>query len=78
MSLNRGDVIIAFSDGVSEALNESGDEFTDERLLESIAAHQGKAPQELLDGVVAAVRAFCGGATQSDDMTIVIVRYNGP
>jgi phosphoserine phosphatase RsbU/P len=78
VSLNRGDVIIAFSDGVSEALNESGDEFTDERLLESIAAHQGKAPQELLDGVVAAVRAFCGGATQSDDMTIVIVRYNGP
>jgi sigma-B regulation protein RsbU (phosphoserine phosphatase) len=78
VSLNRGDVIIAFSDGVSEALNESGDEFTDERLLDSIAAHRGKAPQELLDGVVADVRAFCGGATQSDDMTIVIVRYNGP
>jgi serine phosphatase RsbU (regulator of sigma subunit) len=47
-------------------------------LLDSIAAHKGKAPQELLDGVVADVRAFCGGATQSDDMTIVIVRYDGP
>ena len=57
VSLNRGDVIIAFSDGVSEALNETGDEFTDERLLDSIAAHRGKAPQELLDGVVADVRA---------------------
>jgi serine phosphatase RsbU (regulator of sigma subunit) len=31
-----------------------------------------------LDGVVADVRAFCGGATQSDDMTIVVVRYDGP
>jgi sigma-B regulation protein RsbU (phosphoserine phosphatase) len=77
LSLTPGDVIIAFSDGLSEALNEAGEEFTDERLLASIAAHRSEPPQELLDSVVAEVRAFCGGATQSDDMTIVIVRYDG-
>ncbi len=50
LTLAPGDVIVAFSDGVSEALNEAGEEFTDERLLGSIAKHASKPPQELLDG----------------------------
>ena len=58
-------------------MNEAGDEFTDERLLASIARHRGKPPQELLDGLLADVHAFCGEATQSDDVTLVMVRYNG-
>ena len=36
LTLSPGDVIVAFSDGVSEALNEAGDEYTDERLLASV------------------------------------------
>jgi serine phosphatase RsbU (regulator of sigma subunit)/pSer/pThr/pTyr-binding forkhead associated (FHA) protein len=75
--LAAGDFIVAFSDGVSEALNEAGEEFTEERLISSIAAHRDRPPQELLDGVVADVRAFCGRATQSDDVTVVVVRYDG-
>ena len=73
-----GDVVIAFSDGVSEALNEAGDEFTDERLLASLDAHRQGSPQQLLDGLLADVRAFCGKAPSSDDVTIVVVRYDGP
>jgi sigma-B regulation protein RsbU (phosphoserine phosphatase) len=75
--LAPGDVVVAFSDGVSEALNEAGDEFTDERLLASVAAHRGKAPQELLLGLLADVRTFCGSATPTDDVTMVVVRYDG-
>jgi len=77
LTLKPGDFIVAFSDGVSEALNEAGEEFTDDRLLASIARHASKPPQALLDSVIADVRAFCGRATQSDDVTIVIVRYDG-
>src|SRR6185436_2203770 len=77
LSLSPGDVIVAFSDGVSEALNEAGDEFTDERLLASIEAHRSKPPQELLESLLADVRAFCGQATPNDDVTMVIVRYDG-
>jgi sigma-B regulation protein RsbU (phosphoserine phosphatase) len=75
--LQAGDVVVAFSDGVSEALNEAGEEFTDQRLLESINANRGGTPQQLLDGLLADVRAFCGGATPSDDVTIVVVRFDG-
>ena len=77
VTLAPGDVIIAFSDGVSEALNEAGDECTDERLLASVNAHRGKSPQALLDGLLADVHGFCGEATPSDDVTLVVVRYEG-
>lgn len=77
VTLAPGDVIIAFSDGVSEALNEAGDEYTDERLLASVLAHRGKSPQALLDGLLADVHGFCGEATPSDDVTLVVVRYEG-
>jgi phosphoserine phosphatase RsbU/P len=75
--LAPGDVIIAFSDGVSEALNEGGDEYTDERLLASVEAHRGKPPQALLEALLADVHGFCGSATPSDDVTLVVVRYEG-
>ncbi len=78
LRLQPGDVIIAFSDGVSEALNDAGEEFTDERLLASVEAHRNQSPQELLDGLLADVRTFCGKATPNDDVTIVVVRYDGP
>jgi len=77
LRLVPGDFIVVFSDGVSEALNEAGEEFTEERLLASIAAHRDRPPQELLNGVITDVRAFCGRATQSDDMTVVVVQYDG-
>ncbi len=77
LSLMPGDVVIAFSDGVSEAFNEAGEEFTDERLLASIEAHRTKTPQQMLDALLADVRAFCGQATPNDDVTMVIVRYDG-
>jgi phosphoserine phosphatase RsbU/P len=77
LMLRGGDVIIAFSDGVTEALNEAGDEFTDERLLAAVDAHRHQAPQAILDALLTDLRAFCGSATQSDDVTIVVVRYDG-
>jgi serine phosphatase RsbU (regulator of sigma subunit) len=77
VQLKPGDVLIAFSDGVTEAMNEVGDEFTDDRLLASLAANRGGSPQELIDGVIKDVRLFCGEATQSDDVTILGVHFAG-
>ncbi|MBI3494055.1 MAG: serine/threonine-protein phosphatase, partial [Acidobacteria bacterium] len=75
--LQKGDVVVAFSDGVTEALNPEGEEYTDDRLLACVNAHGGKAPRELMDALLADVRTFCADATQSDDVTMVLVRYNG-
>jgi serine phosphatase RsbU (regulator of sigma subunit) len=75
LTLQPGDAILAFSDGVTEALNADGEEFSDDRLLASVGGHHGGAPQAVVDAVLADVRAFCGDATQSDDVTVLMVRY---
>ena len=77
VALGRGDMIVAFSDGVSEALNAAGDEFGESRLLEAIERTGTADAQAMIDGVVDAVRAFTKGAVQSDDITIMAVRYLG-
>jgi serine phosphatase RsbU (regulator of sigma subunit) len=77
IQLEPGDYILAFSDGVTEAMNPAGEEFTDDRLLACVDRHRGESPQAALDAVLAEVKAFCGDATQSDDVTVVLVRYNG-
>jgi sigma-B regulation protein RsbU (phosphoserine phosphatase) len=78
LTLQPGDLIVAFSDGVTEAMNPVNEEFTDDRLLACAENHRGKNPQQVLDALLADVQAFCAGATQSDDVTVVMVRYNGP
>jgi sigma-B regulation protein RsbU (phosphoserine phosphatase) len=75
--LQPGDLIVVFSDGVSEAMNEAGEEYTDERLIAFLTANYTKPLQEVLDTMFADVKAFCGDATQSDDITAVLVRYSG-
>ena len=62
---------------MSEALNEGGEEFGDDRLLACVEAHRKEAPETILDRLLKDVRAFCGDAPQSDDVTLVMVRYDG-
>jgi sigma-B regulation protein RsbU (phosphoserine phosphatase) len=75
VTLQPGDLIVAFSDGVTEALDPAGEEFTDDRLLMCVNAHRGESPQQLLDSLLEDVREFCADASQSDDVTVVVVRY---
>ncbi len=77
LRLSPGDFIVAFSDGVTEAMNSGSEEFGDDGLLACVKNHRSKKPQEILDALLADVRAFCGGAVQSDDITVVMVRYDG-
>ncbi len=75
--LRPGDWIVLFSDGVSEAMNTSEEEFGDDRLLASVLEHQGYAPRELLDELLRAVREFTEGAVQNDDVTALVIHYRG-
>ncbi|HZR23176.1 MAG TPA: SpoIIE family protein phosphatase [Vicinamibacterales bacterium] len=77
IQLQPGDFIVAFSDGVTEAMNEAGEEFGDDRLIACVTQHRAESPNAILDAVIADVRAFAGDATQSDDVTAVLVRYTG-
>jgi predicted ester cyclase len=75
--LEPDDVLVVFSDGVTEALNTDGAEFGEERLLLSIAANREATPTDVLRHVLAAVQEFSFGAEQSDDLTVLVLRYTG-
>ncbi len=77
--LDPGDFVIAFSDGVTEALNTEGEEYTDDRLLASITRHRANAgsAQQFLEQLLDDVRAFCAGEDPHDDITLLMVRYDG-
>jgi sigma-B regulation protein RsbU (phosphoserine phosphatase) len=75
--LDPGDIIVVFSDGVSEALSVTDEEFGEKRLQQLIERNPDASPQEMLDQVLAAVRDFTRGAVQNDDVTALVVRYVG-
>lgn len=78
LRLGRGDAVVLYTDGVSEAQDAAGTFFGLERLVEATAGLRHEAAPALTDGVLKAVRAFAGGAPQSDDITILTLRHLGP
>ncbi len=77
LQLAIGDTIVVFSDGVSEALSSTGEEWGDDRLLAAVQAASPGSAQLLVERLVAAVRDFTRGAPQSDDITAMVIRYLG-
>jgi sigma-B regulation protein RsbU (phosphoserine phosphatase) len=77
LQLEPGDVIVAFSDGVSESMNQDGDQFEEARIEACIREHFDAPPAEMLDRLLEAVRAFSAGTPQHDDLTALILRYSG-
>jgi sigma-B regulation protein RsbU (phosphoserine phosphatase) len=77
VQLATGDTVVIFSDGVSEALNSAGEEFGDDRL-QAAAEEAGDAPaMALVDRLIGVVKTFTKGAAQSDDITVMVIRYLG-
>jgi sigma-B regulation protein RsbU (phosphoserine phosphatase) len=73
--LEPGDLFLLYSDGVTEAANAAEEFFGDERLEEALVASAGGTETEAVANVADRVRTFAAGFEQSDDITIVSVRY---
>jgi serine phosphatase RsbU (regulator of sigma subunit) len=74
-ALESGEVLLLFSDGVTEASNpESGDEFGEERLIALLKKERDQPSAKLIDSIKAEVSSFTNGAAAADDMTIVVAR----
>jgi sigma-B regulation protein RsbU (phosphoserine phosphatase) len=76
--LEPGGTILLYTDGVSEAFDPADQLFGDDRLLAQLQASSGQSARETTMGVLDAVRRHAAGAKQSDDITILAVRYAGP
>jgi sigma-B regulation protein RsbU (phosphoserine phosphatase) len=76
--VRAGDGLILFSDGVTEAFDAEGEEFGDARLLTCVEANWHLYPAGLVASVLNAVRRFRGETDQSDDATLMVLRYVNP
>jgi len=68
---------LLFSDGVTEAFDEGGQEFGVPRLIESINGSMGSEPTDLLQNCVSSVSGFRGNAVRNDDLTMMALKYMG-
>jgi sigma-B regulation protein RsbU (phosphoserine phosphatase) len=69
-----GDLFLFFTDGLSEAMNQSSELFGEQRLRDLLEAAPGLDSEPMKDRILAAVRAFADGTAQHDDMTMVVLR----
>jgi sigma-B regulation protein RsbU (phosphoserine phosphatase) len=73
LRLAPGDLLVVFSDGITEAFDDGGEEFGEARLLELVRSLRDRPAGELVDRVLAEVRRF-SGSEQEDDQTLVVAR----
>lgn len=72
--LNPGDLLVIFTDGMIEAVNEAEEEFSEDRLIKCLEKVPVESAQKTLDALIASVDAFAGRARQHDDLTCLILR----
>ena len=74
LALHPGDVYVFYSDGVSEAMNDAGGEFTSERIIEVVNSSVQLPAAKIVEALVAAVEEWRAGAPPKDDMTAVVLK----
>ena len=74
IQLKEGDILICYTDGVTEAMNPERDKFGEERLLSIIRRNHDLKVDPLVDRIRDEIKSFTGGIAQSDDITLVAIR----
>jgi len=77
VKLEKGDFLVIYTDGVSEAVNVKTEMFEEERLQHLLESFQGQTVEQLAETIREGVKTFTQGAPQSDDITILVVQYKG-
>jgi sigma-B regulation protein RsbU (phosphoserine phosphatase) len=76
ISMEAGDLLVCYTDGITEPENEYGEEFGTDRLVAAMVRHQKLDPPEMITRVMDAVRAWTSAPELPDDMTLVLMRRN--
>ncbi|GHV47624.1 hypothetical protein AGMMS49546_37430 [Spirochaetia bacterium] len=77
LQLNPGDKLYLYTDGVNEAKNTAGEQFSNKRFLETANQFRELEPEQFDGAIRNAVEQFSGGADQSDDITTLAIHYTG-
>jgi serine phosphatase RsbU (regulator of sigma subunit) len=72
--IEPGDLLVLFSDGISEASRLDGEDFGEDRLVELLREHRSESAQAIIETVIQRVTEFIAGAPPADDITIVVAK----
>jgi phosphoserine phosphatase RsbU/P len=75
--LQPGELFFLYTDGVTEAMNGEGGLFSEARLKKEILGLPGRSLQEMIAGMTQEIASFSKGAPQSDDITMMMIRFRG-
>lgn len=78
VALGPGDLLLLYTDGLTEALNAQGEEFSEARLIRAVATAGDDDPEAIIARITAQLRAFTGDGPLADDLTCLALRYDGP
>jgi len=74
LKLQAGDVLVLYSDGVTEARNDDDDEYGEERLTAFLAKNRGLDPEKLVESLIRTVNEFSKDGKPGDDVTVSVIR----
>ena len=74
VTLQAGDILISFTDGISEALNEQEEEWEEDRFIAAATACRDQTAKQMIDHIFSEADAFTGTAKQYDDMTLLVMK----
>jgi sigma-B regulation protein RsbU (phosphoserine phosphatase) len=78
VALAASDLLLLYTDGVTEAQNAAGEEFSEQRLIRAVAAAGDDDPEAIVAQVTARLREFTRDVPLADDLTCLVLRYAGP
>lgn len=74
VSIQPGEFMVIFTDGISEAMNYEEEEFSEERMIGILKQCEGKSAEQVLKELIAAVKNHSGDTEQSDDITVMVIK----
>ena len=74
VTLQAGDTIVFYTDGITEALNHAGEEFGRTRLIGSIRSCEKQGAEEITHKIEERIRAFVEDRSQNDDITLMVLK----
>lgn len=74
IDVNSGDILVMYSDGVAESVNQFGKQYTKERLFQIITENKKLSGKEIASLVKTDIKQFCGSVRQHDDQTVLVIK----
>ena len=77
LSLDKGDFLVVYSDGVTEARNEQGDFYGEKRWFQLLQKSRNLSAQSLGEKLLSEIQTFVGEARPSDDLSLILMKHTG-